>query len=116
MRISDWSSDVCSSDLGEARGATEEVETDDDPSVREVGKRIVDQPAGHRDQSEYHHGLRQDMARTRPGFGSRTGFCHRRRVSKNRWAARSEEHTSEIKTLMRISYAVLCSKKKHEEQ
>src|SRR3546814_4836452 len=27
---------------------------------------------------------------------------------------RSEEHTSEIQSLMRISYAVLCLKKKHE--
>src|SRR3546814_1526405 len=28
------------------------------------------------------------------------------------WQARSEEHTSELKSLMRISYAVFCSKKK----
>src|SRR3546814_10130271 len=28
--------------------------------------------------------------------------------------ARSEEHTSELQSLMRISYAVLCLKKKHE--
>src|SRR3546814_2783245 len=29
------------------------------------------------------------------------------------WAARSEEHTSELQSLMRISYAVFCLKKKH---
>src|SRR3546814_3319054 len=29
-----------------------------------------------------------------------------------RWAARSEEHTSELQSLMRISYAVFCLKKK----
>src|SRR3546814_7402625 len=28
------------------------------------------------------------------------------------WAARSEEHTSELQSLMRISYAVFCMKKK----
>src|SRR3546814_1458944 len=28
------------------------------------------------------------------------------------WAARSEEHTSELQSLMRISYAVFCLKKK----
>src|SRR3546814_10412626 len=30
------------------------------------------------------------------------------------WASRSEEHTSEIQSLMRISYAVFCLKKKNE--
>src|SRR3546814_1039997 len=30
-------------------------------------------------------------------------------------AARSEEHTSELQSLMRISYAVFCLKKKHQE-
>src|SRR3546814_8781945 len=29
-----------------------------------------------------------------------------------RWVARSEEHTSELQSLMRISYAVFCLKKK----
>src|SRR3546814_3546415 len=32
--------------------------------------------------------------------------------SQNVQAARSEEHTSELKSLMRISYAVFCLKKK----
>src|SRR3546814_1582841 len=31
-------------------------------------------------------------------------------------AFRSEEHTSELQSLMRISYAVFCLKKKHEQQ
>src|SRR3546814_5139600 len=37
------------------------------------------------------------------------------RVSVNRWrnGERSEEHTSELQSLMRISYAVFCLKKKH---
>src|SRR3546814_10355603 len=30
--------------------------------------------------------------------------------------SRSEEHTSEIQSLMRISYAVFCLKKKHSER
>src|SRR3546814_6823575 len=30
-----------------------------------------------------------------------------------RWAARSEEHTSELQSLMRISYAVFCLEHKH---
>src|SRR3546814_1164904 len=31
---------------------------------------------------------------------------------RRRWAGRSEEHTSELQSLMRISYAVFCLKKK----
>src|SRR3546814_2052026 len=31
-------------------------------------------------------------------------------------ASRSEEHTSELQSLMRISYAVFCLKKKHQKQ
>src|SRR3546814_8834681 len=34
------------------------------------------------------------------------------RVSGNAYAIRSEEHTSELQSLMRISYAVFCLKKK----
>src|SRR3546814_7609981 len=33
-----------------------------------------------------------------------------------RWPARSEEHTSELQSLMRISYAVFCLKKKNKRQ
>src|SRR3546814_3653070 len=32
------------------------------------------------------------------------------------WKARSEEHTSELQSLMRISYAVFCLKKKKKKQ
>src|SRR3546814_10444721 len=34
-------------------------------------------------------------------------------VHQCRWATRSEEHTSELQSLMRISYAVFCLKKKN---
>src|SRR3546814_10185658 len=37
------------------------------------------------------------------------GFRHRRDIEEDR---RSEEHTSELQSLMRISYAVFCLKKK----
>src|SRR3546814_8971954 len=36
----------------------------------------------------------------------------RKRVPRQRAADRSEEHTSELQSLMRISYAVFCLKKK----
>src|SRR3546814_10627101 len=38
------------------------------------------------------------------------------RVTGVNGSARSEEHTSELQSLMRISYAVLCLKKKHRIQ
>src|SRR3546814_2183481 len=82
MRISDWSSDVCSSDLG--RGAANAAS-----------------PARQRrnlDACEKNCGCRR-------GPGSGGGGCYRT------WR-RSEEHTSELQSLMRISYAVFCLKKK----
>src|SRR3546814_12714633 len=41
------------------------------------------------------------------------GFAHNRRVMIQGYHGRSEEHTSELQSLMRISYAVFCLKKKN---
>src|SRR3546814_2811916 len=38
------------------------------------------------------------------------------RSDSDRWAARSEEHTSELQSLLRISYAVFCLKKKKKKK
>src|SRR3546814_3920392 len=48
-------------------------------------------------------------ARARPAAASRPGACRSVR-------ARSEEHTSELQSLMRISYAVFCLKKKKKKK
>src|SRR3546814_3308228 len=48
-------------------------------------------------------------ARRPAGAGERTGVARRR---ADRGESRSEEHTSELQSLMRISYAVFCLKKK----
>src|SRR3546814_8094341 len=104
MRISDWSSDVCSSDL------------DDDAVVvhhdRRLGKAqsVGDQfKLGHILSLACPHLL--CFAAIMP---VRTLFA------TNFYEAdigtpdlRSEEHTSELQSLMRISYAVFCLKKKH---
>src|SRR3546814_3486551 len=42
------------------------------------------------------------------------GLCRRRARAAALWLARSEEHTSELQSLMRISYAVFCLKKKKQ--
>src|SRR3546814_10484258 len=50
----------------------------------------------------------------------RTWACwragHSRRVDRNHSDGRSEEHTSELQSLMRISYAVFCLKKKKQSK
>src|SRR3546814_5561053 len=89
MRISDWSSDVCSSDDDHHRG---------------------------------HHRLAAVGPHHFPGLGlnlpdelDRGRFRHVRcssnETEKGTWPGRSEEHTSELQSLMRNSYAVFCLKK-----
>src|SRR3546814_5410602 len=50
--------------------------------------------------------------------GLQTRSARARQASRRSWPFRSEEHTSELQSLMRISYAVFClkKKKKHEYQ
>src|SRR3546814_1482176 len=114
MRISDWSSDVCSSDLPAAirtgivhfgpgafhrahQASYVDTLLDSDPrwgiaavSLRSAG--TVDALA------------RQDGLYSLTTLGRETGIR----------AIRSEEHTSELQSLMRISYAGLCLKKKQQ--
>src|SRR3546814_4391691 len=89
MRISDWSSDVCSSDLCRDR-----LGLRGDGRGRQAG-------AWQRDE---HDVRRRPRGQGRPH--ARVAPRGRRRTS------RSEEHTSELQSLMRISYAVFCLKKK----
>src|SRR3546814_7926940 len=61
---------------------------------------------------------RVPRAADRRGRGARSG-CDRfiaRRGDRARLAGRSEEHTSELQSLMRISYAVFCLKKKKQNK
>src|SRR3546814_4211610 len=70
-------------------------------------------------------GHRPKRRRPRPAPGCRrtrwrSGRCGRRGRASGRagwsWGTRSEEHTSELQSLMRISYAVFCLKKKTIEK
>src|SRR3546814_6786698 len=97
MRISDWSSDVCSSDLLRRRG--HQVRHD-------VSHKLLNGVA--RSQTSHSlFGRRIGPGDRSPGPISRLG----RRQARGP-AGRSEEHTSELQSLMRISYAVFCLKKK----
>src|SRR3546814_8320153 len=95
MRISDWSSDVCSSDLHH-------------PGFAERLHDRLDQPALGTLQ---HHVAAGDADRHRVGPGlDAVGDHPVHRPGQH--VARSEEHTSELQSLMRTSYAVCCLKKK----
>src|SRR3546814_2392721 len=120
MRISDWSSDVCSSDL---EGA---IERSDERLLRHPargsGRRIapavehrlqdLDGSGGFRLQAFEGEGdslhLPQPTVRGKQARQQgRAGIHH---------PVRSEEHTSELQSLMRISYAVFCLKKKKKKK
>src|SRR3546814_10194562 len=105
MRISDWSSDVCSSDLrhvaAEHLGA---VPVDVLPSA-ETGA-VFD---------AFHGFLLVIHPCKTSSLGSRLREAPLLRSGRGWRAERSEEHTSELQSLMRISYAVFCLKKKTKE-
>src|SRR3546814_9213281 len=102
MRISDWSSDVCSSDLG----LEPVMEGDMDRPVGVQQHRWRGPPdAGH---GQGRHAARAERACIAEGASSRGLF-----PIDNHDSLRSEEHTSELQSLMRLSYAVFCLKTKN---
>src|SRR3546814_7804930 len=98
MRISDWSSDVCSSDLPAAR--FERLVC----AVQPCDRRELGQSDGRA------HDIRGDEWRAAPR-GAADPFPYRRYVRSARRGVRSEEHTPELHSLMRNSYSVFCLKK-----
>src|SRR3546814_8524475 len=107
MRISYWSSDVCSADLGaaDADGAAG-LQCLCQLSRGEQGALAADGAAlGREDSGRDCAGVGILVAGRAAGGGSETpvGVIEQLRE-------RSEEHTSELQSLMRISYAVFCLK------
>src|SRR3546814_10353799 len=86
MRISDWSSDVCSSDLAEHADLAAVDEPGAACCYARSDKHWIEDPQGIAWETFHTLG---DIP------------------------MRSEEHTSELQSLMRISYAVFCLKKKN---
>src|SRR3546814_8768496 len=142
MRISDWSSDVCSSDLAEPphgrlqfhtrtsrhqarrphrRGcrslsrAAENVR----PGPVTGSRMLAERCRARRDPAGFRSGSR---ARAAEGAaraivrGVHHGGGLRPQAQRGGLVARSEEHTSELQSLMSISYAVFCLKKKKIEK
>src|SRR3546814_5068737 len=114
MRISDWSSDVCSSDLRTRRGFEKDGQPRHQPIRIHHRKDPAGGAAGDRDA-----GLRPQSAGARaclsPQFPDRAAPRQPEPANGAQFPAggRSEEHTSELQSLMRISYAVFCLKKTH---
>src|SRR3546814_1942659 len=112
MRISDWSSDVCSSDLGAV--AAEGQQRRPDRAVRPGGAAGVLLPAlapgGARPAPRRRGGALRPAGRL---FAGRPAL---RQAHAVRQPLRSEEHKSELQSLMRSSYAVFCLKKKNKKQ
>src|SRR3546814_9242515 len=107
MRISDWSSDVCSSDLPVIRTA--------------CGMRtLISSATGG--LSPFFAGCDMGifyLLRARPNersLAKKLSSMNGIRSGTDSRTPRSEEHTSELQSLMRISYAVFCLKKKKEKK
>src|SRR3546814_3735103 len=140
MRISDWSSDVCSSDLQtvvffdlrvDIGHRATEVEAIDRPPY---DGQLTALDGGLRHVVECEHGAERRLIEEAHQLlvavvivEASTGEQHRaveqllletRFVGNDRFLndRRSEEHTSELQSLMRISYAVFCLKKKKKQK
>src|SRR3546814_6866463 len=101
MRISDWSSDVCSSDLPGGQTFLEHSAPARAPAYLPCSRL--------RSKAQF---LRQDPVH--PARSARRPAALRY-LDETYHAHRSEEHTSELQSLMRISYAVFCLKKKNNK-
>src|SRR3546814_2089575 len=118
MRISDWSSDVCSSDLLLIAGVERErIDNPIDATVLDDGLQISAN-VGPATVDTLHVDVTAPLDRMGLAGGLLTAIrsvAHSRTtdpVTGQRRPVRSEEHTSELQSLMRISYAVFCLKKK----
>src|SRR3546814_2268739 len=112
MRISDWSSDVCSSDLWfrEQAGAAADVERALARQWMARARVAVPMRVDLRADIGQAHRVQPVQHRRRPLWVPPVGG---ERAEMGGFV-RSEEHTSELQSLMRISYAVFCLKKKKQ--
>src|SRR3546814_2621518 len=110
MRISDWSSDVCSSDLGHGgcggvKASLSEAFKDAKPGEGGFIAHWIDLLDEERDRVRAAAALHPDLDAQRALEQAAV------RVSIRNLRTRSEEHTSELQSLMRISYAAFCLQK-----
>src|SRR3546814_3756772 len=127
MRISDWSSDVCSSDLADVERPCRRVARQRPQRLRFKMILMIVIIFDDRDSV-----MAREVEKLQPPFGPKRYGGRKLVVRRNKDRAdgvalaqslhfldidalgveRSEEHTSELQSLMRISYAVFCLQKK----
>src|SRR3546814_1935381 len=119
MRISDWSSNVCSSDLVLFYTRLFETAPEVKPlfkgDIKEQGRKLmatIGLAVSSLDRLPQLVPVVQDLGRKHAGYGVRDDHYDAVGAALL-WTLeqRSEEHTSELQSLMRISYAVFCLKK-----
>src|SRR3546814_3469237 len=118
MRISDWSSDVCSSDLPEQHVRPERWMKRHFDDQRQCS----DDGADDQDQESRRSVTNIELAIVQPATATsrfepdymraKNGLCSTLWTKAEKGRSRSEEHTSELQSLMRISYTVFCLKQK----
>src|SRR3546814_10478126 len=114
MRISDWSSDVCSSDLPPSGTGRHKPPA----GLARYDRRLQGEPMA--DTADItalldaaRDGDRGALDRVLATLYQELHSMARRQLAgQHGQTLRSEEHTSELQSLMRISYAVFCLKKK----
>src|SRR3546814_5030556 len=129
MRISDWSSDVCSSDLGPGPGSPAATiprhfsqprrALAPAPARDSAGRKPAQRPATMTSTAELSSPASAGTGLTRgvvdPDYTLEDRFTRTRgRIYLSGVQARSEEQTSELQSLVRNSYAVFCLKKKNK--
>src|SRR3546814_5721811 len=121
MRISDWSSDMCSSDLTSLHRFRWKATGEGKVPVEVPSRcRRCENCLRHKQRLWTARAIDELKAASRTWFGTLTFRPTDRfridcqaAIASSR-AGRSEEHTSEVQSLMRISYAVFCLKKKKQ--
>src|SRR3546814_7754938 len=105
MRISDWSSDVCSSDLFRSREERDLERIEKREAVLKAAVEMFNARGFHATSLD---DLAASLGISKPTIYHYLGNKDQVLLE----CLRSEEHTSELQSLMRISYAVFCLKKK----
>src|SRR3546814_5039110 len=117
MRISDWSSDVCSSDLHDTHArknaaAFRRMRKAEARNLERLHPRniaAIEKDFSRRGARTATDGHKQRRLARTIGADQRNDFAFRHiEVDVVQHFDRSEEHTSELQSLMRISYAVFC--------
>src|SRR3546814_5969225 len=126
MRISDWSSDVCSSDLIRFAVPNHPWHDTETTAAVRIAMTVIVKGASvgeiqqvvneRKRRGETSFDLQRVIGRIQVDLSIGAEVASASPLKSNRNLSRSEEHTSELQSLMRISYAVFCLKKKKKEK